>query len=135
MASSSPIANIFSKVLLIVATGIFFLAILTLILVVYNEVATVRHENMVKTKLSLQSVVSVIEEYKKYNGQYPSELSQLTGIYLSEVPIDIWNHPYLYEYDAEQGSYRIYTLGSDRQVGGAQDARDFDNYTDWDLIY
>ncbi len=135
MSSTSRSVNYASKAMLIVAIGIFVLAILTLSLVIFNESATIRHENIIKTKLSIQSVVTVIEEYKKDSGDYPKELSELTGEYFTAIPVDIWNNPYFYEYLAEDDSYRIYTLGDGAEVGGDKDERDYDNNTHWDLVF
>lgn len=135
MSSTSRSVNIASKIMLITAIGIFVLAILTLSLVIFNESATIRHENIVKAKLSIQSVVTVIEEYKKDTGHYPQKLSELTGEYFTAIPVDIWNNPYFYEYLSEEDSYRIYTLGDGGVVGGEKDERDYDNNTLWDLVY
>ena len=135
MSSLSRTVNFASKAMLISAIGIFVLAILTLSLVIFNESATIRHENIIKTKLSIQSVVTVIEEYKKDSGRYPQKISELTGEYFTAIPVDIWNNPYFYEYLSEEDSYRIYTLGDGGVIGGEKDERDYDNNTNWDLVY
>ena len=115
-------------------TAILILIILVLGLIVYNETAAIRHENIIKTQLSNKCVVTVIEEYKKDKGEYPKSLDQLKGIYLTKIPEDIWGNPYIYEYLEGNNSFRISTLGSDNELGGDQDRRDFDNNTDWSLI-
>ena len=135
MSNLSPVVNIASKVSLTAAVSLFILAILTLILITYNESASIRHENIIKSRLSMQSVITILEEYKKDLGYYPSDISQLTGVYLSKTPLDIWGNEYLYDYSQSNGTYRIYTLGSDGAVGGDQDRRDYDNNTNWDLVY
>jgi len=103
MISTSRKVNIASKILLSIALCIFVLAILTLSLVIYNESATIDNENIIKAKLNIQSVMTMIEDYKKDTGDYPSDLSQLIGIYVTKIPEDIWNNPYFYEYiDGDQ---------------------------------
>ena len=135
MSNLSPVVNIASKVSLTAAVSLFIVAILTLILITYNESASIRHENIIKSRLSMQSVITVLEEYKKDLGYYPNDISQLTSVYLSKTPLDIWGNEYLYDYSQSNETYRIYTLGSDRAVGGDQDRRDYDNNTNWDLVY
>jgi general secretion pathway protein G len=135
MSNLSPIVNIASKVSLTAAVSLFIMAILTLILITYNESASIRHENIIKSRLSMQSVITILEEHKKDLGYYPSDISQLTGVYLSKTPVDIWGNEYLYDYSGVNESYRIYTLGSDGVVGGDQDRRDYDNNTNWRLVY
>lgn len=134
MFSNFKIENLLSKTLLFLITAILILIILVLGLIVYNETAAIRHENIIKTQLSIKSVVTVIEEYKKDKGEYPKSLDQLKGIYLTKIPEDIWGNPYIYEYLEGNNSFRISTLGSDNELGGDQDRRDFDNNTDWSLI-
>ena len=80
-------------------------------------------------------MVTVIEEYKKDSGRYPQKISELTGEYFTAIPVDIWNNPYFYEYLREEDSYRIYTLGDGGVIGGEKDERDYDNNTNWDLVY
>ena len=92
MSNLSPVVNIASKVSLTAAVSLFIVAILTLILITYNESASIRHENIIKSRLSMQSVITVLEEYKKDLGYYPSDISQLTGVYLSKTPLDIWGN-------------------------------------------
>jgi hypothetical protein len=103
--------------------------------VIYNESATIDNENIIKAKLNIQSVMTMIEDYKKDTGDYPSDLSQLIGIYVTKIPEDIWNNPYFYEYIDGEDSYRVYTLGYGREVGGSANQRDYDNNTNWDLVY
>jgi general secretion pathway protein G len=128
------IENFLSKTLLFLITTILILIILVLGLIVYNETAAIRHENIIKTQLSIKSVITVIEEYKKDRGEYPKSLDQLKGIYITKIPQDIWGNPYIYEYFEDTNSFRISTLGSDNAPGGEQDQRDFDNYTDWNSV-
>ena len=71
------IENFLSKTLLFLITTILILIILVLGLIVYNETAAIRHENIIKTQLSIKSVITVIEEYKKDRGEYPKSLDQL----------------------------------------------------------
>ena len=70
MATTSRTVNIASKSMLIAAVSAFVLAISILSLVIFNESATIRHENIIKSKLSIQSVVTIVEEYKKDNGHF-----------------------------------------------------------------
>ena len=98
MFSNFKIENLLSKTLLFLITAILILIILVLGLIVYNETAASMQENIINTQLSIKSVVTVIEEYKKDKGEYPKSLDQLKGIYLTKIPEDIWGNPYIYEY-------------------------------------
>ncbi len=135
MTPSSRIISITSRVVLIIAISIFILAIFTLSLVVYNESKALDHETMITTKLQIQSLVIIVEEYKSVNGAYPEDLSQLIGVYLERVAVDIWQNPYRYEYLEDKNSYIIYTLGNGNEVGGIGIETDYDNYTNWKLVY
>ena len=135
MTFTARLVSIASKILVVAAVFVFVLALFTIGLVMYNETATGRYENVIKTKMDIQSVVSVVEEYKRDNGRYPENLTSLVGKYITKAPSDIWYRPYRYEYRPENDTYRVYTLGYGDEVGGNLNQRDYDNHTQWDLVY
>ena len=67
MTFTARLVSIASKILVVAAVCVFVLALFTIGLVMYNETATGRYENVIKTKMDIQSVVSVVEEYKRDN--------------------------------------------------------------------
>ncbi|NLY10192.1 MAG: type II secretion system major pseudopilin GspG [Firmicutes bacterium] len=90
---------------------------------------------------------SALENYRLDVGRYPTTeqgLQALTnkptlppipqnwnGPYLlSEPPLDPWGQPYNYRYPGERnpGSYDLFTLGADGQIGGEGENRDIGNW-------
>ncbi len=134
MTNSSRLIGITSVVMSIIAFGVFIYAIFTLSLVVYNETQAIDQETMITTKLEIQSLELIVEEYKSVYGAYPNDLSQLVGVYLERVPFDTWQNRYRYELLEHENNYRIYTLGKGNTVGGIGVEADYDNFTDWKLV-
>jgi len=123
------------KILLVSAMCIFILAIFTLSLVVYNESASMHNSKVMRTKLKIQSIVTIINEFKKVHGRYPKELSELKSPDIKGLPLDNGSLPFMYQYNEKDNSFRVYTLGNDRKIGGVGPDADYDNLTNWSLIY
>ncbi|MCJ8322032.1 MAG: type II secretion system protein GspG [Colwellia sp.] len=135
MSIFSSIISKVPKILLVSAMCIFILAIFTLGLVVYNESASMNNSKMMRTKLKIASLVSLINEFKKDNGRYPKELAELSNSGSKGLPLDNRSSPFLYQYNEKNSSYRVYTLGKDRKIGGVGLDGDYDNFTNWALVY
>ena len=56
----------------------------------------------------------------------PEDASQWAGPYLkADIPLDPWNHPYLYKYPGDHGEEPdIISLGADGQPGGEKNNAD-----------
>ncbi|MEM6581277.1 MAG: type II secretion system major pseudopilin GspG [Pseudomonadota bacterium] len=54
------------------------------------------------------------------------------GGYLSEVPLDPWQRPYIYVYPGENGEFDIYSLGADGLSGGEDQNADVGNWREED---
>lgn len=50
-------------------------------------------------------IISALDEYKKDNGSYPTELDLLSPSYLSFVPRPSWRWPYAYEYELRKDEF------------------------------
>jgi len=135
MSIVSSIPRKVPKILLVSAIVIFILAIFTLGLVVYNESASMNNSKMMRTKLKIASLVSLINEFEKDNGHYPKELSELSNSDSMGLPLDNRSLPFLYQYNEKNNSYRVYTLGRDRKIGGVGLDADYDNFTNWALVF
>ena len=88
---------------------------------------------LVAAKQDIRAVESALKLYKLDNFRYPSTDDGLDALvtrpndpsakwpeggYLSRLPKDPWNKPYLYLYPGNQGVFDIYSLGRDGQPGG-----------------
>lgn len=83
-----------------------------------------------------------VEAYRLDVGRYPANENGLHGLtqkpageekwqgpYLKKaVPLDPWNHAYVYKQPGDHGDYDIYSFGRDGKAGG--DAEDAD-ITNW----
>jgi general secretion pathway protein G len=49
-----------------------------------------------KAEIDIEWITSSIDLYEKDNGVYPSNLDQLKGEYLKEIPKDPWGNSYIY---------------------------------------
>jgi len=134
MSIFSHIISKIPKILLVSAICIFILAIFTLSLVVYNESASMHNSKVMRTKLKIQSIVTIINEFKKEHGHYPKELAELKSPDIKGLPLDNGNFPFMYQFNEKDNSFRVYTLGNDRHIGGVGTDADYDNYTKWELV-
>lgn len=97
-------------------------------------------ESKVKAaKIQMQSFASALDLFNLDAGRYPSTAEGLdalvhrtpgvaawNGPYLKggNVPMDPWNHPYIYRAPGEHGAFNIVSLGADGQEGGSGVAAD-----------
>jgi general secretion pathway protein G len=97
-------------------------------------------ESKVKAaRIQMQSFASALDLFNLDAGRYPSTSEGLdalvhrtpgaaawNGPYLKggNVPMDPWNHPYIYRAPGEHGAFNIISLGADGQEGGSGVAAD-----------
>jgi general secretion pathway protein G len=97
-------------------------------------------ESKVKAaKIQMQSFASALDLFNLDAGRYPSTSEGLdalvhrtpgvaawNGPYLKggNVPMDPWNHAYIYRAPGEHGAFDIISLGADGQEGGSGVAAD-----------
>ena len=86
----------------------------------------------------MAALEKALDQYRLDVGTYPSTeqgLAALTtapsgilkwqGPYLKkDVPMDPWDHPYIYRLQANQQDVELVSLGSDGQPGGSGEAHD-----------
>lgn len=94
-----------------------------------------------KTQIARAQMVSLekaLDQYRLETGSFPTQEQGLDalmvkpadaqswqGPYLKKpVPMDPWNHPYIYKLSESQKEIDIISLGSDGQPGGDGDAKD-----------
>jgi general secretion pathway protein G len=78
-------------------------------------------------KAQLEMLSSAIEAFRLDVGRYPNTLDELInstepnwrGPYLAkkQIPKDPWGKDYQYKYPGEHGSYDLYSLGPEGQLG------------------
>ena len=105
---------------------------------------TAQNTELAKVTADFSTLAVALEAYYDAHSRYPTAeqtLQQLVtpgktgrplrnfpeGGYLQAIPVDPWGEPYRYEEEqwaGAKGSYRVYTLGSDKAAGGAGTARD-----------
>src|SRR6058998_4026714 len=83
-------------------------------------------------KAQISEVESVLDAFRLDVGRYPTtdeglqslrvrpgSLERWDGPYLrKDVPLDPWQHPYVYRFPGQHGDYDLYSLGADAQEGG-----------------
>ena len=102
------------------------------------------------SKIDLQAIATALEMYRLDNFNYPSTQQGLEALskqpsglpaarnwnpqgYLKSLPVDPWNTPYQYlnpGVHSVDGSYDLYSLGSDGVMGGEGHAADIGNWGD-----
>ena len=89
-------------------------------------------------RAQMAALEKALDQYRLDVGTYPSTeqgLAALTtapsgilkwqGPYLKkDVPMDPWDHPYIYRLQANQQDVELVSLGSDGQPGGSGEAHD-----------
>jgi len=86
-----------------------------------------------KAKADIRAVEAALNMYRLDNHNYPTTdegLTKLVSKYLPRMPMDPWDHEYLYLYPGVQSEVDVYTLGRDGQEGGQGEDADIGN---WDL--
>jgi general secretion pathway protein G len=98
-----------------------------------SEVATARAQ--------LDALSKAVETFRLDVGRYPSSSEGLnalmvmpdsargwSGPYLKKaVPMDPWQHPYIYQYPAKNNDYLIQSYGKDGKPGGQDQDADLSN--------
>src|SRR2546425_8546031 len=83
-------------------------------------------------KAQISEFESVLDTFRLDVGRYPTSdeglqslrirpgnLEKWDGPYLrKDVPLDPWQHPYVYRFPGQHGDYDLYSLGADGQEGG-----------------
>src|SRR5262249_14222595 len=89
-------------------------------------------------KAQIQEFESVLDAYRLDVGRYPTTQEGLDalrvrpanvenwdGPYLKkDVPLDPWNHPYVYQCPGQHGEFDLLSYGSDGQEGGEGESMD-----------
>ena len=98
-----------------------------------------RESKVKAAKIQMQSFASALDLFNLDAGRYPSTSEGLdalvhrtpgvaawNGPYLKggNVPMDPWNHAYIYRAPGEHGAFDIISLGADGQEGGSGVAAD-----------
>jgi general secretion pathway protein G len=95
-----------------------------------------------KAKQDIRAIESALQLYKLDNLTYPTTDQGLEALvkppanaknwrpggYLDRLPIDPWNHPYLYLSPGQHGTFDVYSLGADGQPGGTGADADIGNW-------
>ena len=98
-----------------------------------SEVAT--------AKAQIDALSKAVETFRLDVGRYPTSSEGLnalmtkyesahgwSGPYLKKtVPLDPWQHPYLYQYPVKNNDFRILSLGKDGKPGGQDEDADLSN--------
>ncbi len=103
-----------------------------------------------KAQADFKSIETALKIYRLDNFVYPTTEQGLEALvepspidpqprnfkqggYLSEVPRDPWERPYLYLSPGENGEVDIYSLGADGLAGGEGQNADIGNWTEEEL--
>ncbi len=93
-------------------------------------------------KAQIDALGKALDQYRLDTGHYPStELGlkalvertpnepKWAGPYLrKDVPLDPWDHPYVYTSPSEKGDFDLLSLGKDGQPGGGGENADLSNH-------
>ena len=111
---------------------------------VFRHVGTAKDAT---ARAQIEMLGAALDAYRLDNGRYPTSEQGLAALWTQptseprpanwrgpylrkDVPLDPWNHPYLYKQPAEQSrsGYDLLSLGADGQPGGTADDADI---TSW----
>ncbi len=95
-----------------------------------------------QAKSQIIELESTLDLFRLDTGRYPTTEEGLQalrmkppnvegwdGPYLKkDVPLDPWNHPYVYRFPGQHGDYDLLAYGSDGQEGGDGNAADIVNW-------
>lgn len=101
-------------------------------LVVVNVAGNTDKALVTATKSDLQSIKQALDLFKLDNYRYPSTEQGLEALvvkpdnarswpeggYLSKVPVDKWDNPFVYISPGANGPFDLYSLGADGAEGG-----------------
>lgn len=92
-------------------------------LLVYPERCQLHITKSVKTLYDVKYLSEAVEAYQAENGTLPTSLKVLIPKYIVNSPREIWGKGYRYD-TADDGGFKVYSLGSDGKVGGIGTAAD-----------
>ena len=95
-----------------------------------------------QAKAQISEFESVLDTFRLDVGRYPTAeeglqalrtrpgtIERWDGPYLrKDVPLDPWQHPYVYRFPGQHGDYDLLSLGADGQEGGDGDNADVVNW-------
>ncbi len=95
-----------------------------------------------QAKAQISEFESVLDTFRLDVGRYPTTeeglqamrtrpgtLERWDGPYLrKDVPLDPWQHPYVYRFPGQHGDYDLLALGADGQEGGEGENADVVNW-------
>jgi len=103
-------------------------------IVVINVFPSGDKARITRAKADIATIEQALELYKLSNGAFPSTSDGLNALvnapaggdpskyqkggYLKKLPLDPWNHPYLYASPGQHGEADVWTLGADGKDGG-----------------
>jgi len=103
-------------------------------IVAINVIPSGDKARVTRAKADIATIDQALELYKLSNGTYPSTSDGLNALvnapagvdaskyqkggYLKKLPVDPWNHPYLYAAPGQHGEADVWTLGADGKDGG-----------------
>lgn len=101
-------------------------------LVVVNVAGNTDKALVTATKSDLQAIKQALDLYKLDNFRYPTTDQGLEALvvkpdnarnwpeggYLTKVPVDKWDNPYVYMSPGANGPFDLYSLGADGAEGG-----------------
>lgn len=114
-------------------------------IVVINVLPNQDRAMLEKANADVRLLDQAVEMYRLDNLSYPSVEDGLaslveppadlarndrykTGGYIRQLPDDPWGNPYQYVYPGEHGTFDIYSLGADGELGGEENDADIGNW-------
>ena len=93
-------------------------------------------------KAQIGMLMAALDAYRLDVGSYPNQQEGLNalatnpgaqewaGPYLAkgQLPLDPWNHPYVYQVPGQHGEVDIYSLGADNKTGGSGEDADVNSW-------
>lgn len=85
-----------------------------------------------RARAQILSLATKIESFREHAGTLPTTLDALAsgdhdGPYAKPTDFkDPWGERFYYRSDPQRGTFRLFTLGSDRRPGGTSEASDID---------
>jgi len=110
-------------------------------LVVPNLIGNVGKAQIATTKTQIANLETALDSFRLDVGRYPNSQEGLhalverpagadrwDGPYLKKgVPLDGWEHPYVYKSPGDKGPYEIMSYGADGVAGGDKEKADLTN--------
>lgn len=113
------------------------LAIMAIVaaMIIPNVIGRPDEARVTVARADLQSIAASLKMYRLDNQNYPTTSQGLTALvskptsgpkpthwnaegYLAQVPVDPWNHPYVYRAPGEHAAFDLLSLGADGKPGG-----------------